>query len=86
MAYSCPRCSQPVKRGQSGAAGFAGGIAGALIYAAFGSFQCKACGKIPMKEFPPEVRSKARMGSLALVGGALLLIVLVVLLQVYLRS
>jgi hypothetical protein len=61
-------------------------VAGALVYAAFGSFQCETCGKIPMKEFPPEVRSKARWGSIALIGGALLLIILVVLLQVFLRS
>lgn len=86
MAYSCPRCGRPVQRGRSKAAGFAGGIAGALIFAAFGSFQCQGCGKIPMNEFPAEVRTKARLGSLAMVGGALLLIVLVIMLQVFMRS
>jgi hypothetical protein len=86
MGYACPRCGKPVKRGGSAAVGVAGGLAGALIYAAFGSFRCQGCGKIPMNEFPPDVRSKARLGSIALVGGAVLLIVLVIALQVYWRS
>ena len=86
MDYVCPRCGKPVKRGRSTAAGLAGGLAGALIFSAFGAFQCGTCGKIPMKEFPPEVQNKARMGSVALISVAVLLIVLVILLQVYLRS
>jgi hypothetical protein len=77
MAYACPRCGKPVKRGENKVAGFTGGLAGALLAAAFGSFQCAGCGKIPTKEFPAEVRSKARLGSLAMVIGALLLIVFV---------
>lgn len=86
MAYACPRCGKPVRRGGSTAAGLAGGLVGALVYAAFGSFRCQTCGKIPMSEFPPEVRSKARLGSFALIGGAVLLIILVILLQAFLRS
>ena len=86
MAYSCPRCNKPVQRGRSTAAGFAGGLVGALIYSAFGSFQCATCGKIPMNEFPAEVQSKARAGSAALIVGALLLLVFVIVLQVLLRS
>ena len=86
MAYSCPRCSKPVQRGRSTAAGVAGGLVGALIFSAFGSFQCASCGKIPMNEFSAEVRNKARAGSAALIVGALLLLVLVVVLQVVLRS
>lgn len=51
MAYNCPRCSKPVQRGRSTAAGVAGGLVGALIYSAVGSFECSTCGKIPMSEF-----------------------------------
>jgi hypothetical protein len=86
MAYSCPRCSKPVQRGRSTAAGFVGGLAGMLIYSAFGSFQCANCGKIPMKEFPPEVRTRARTNSVALIVGALLLLGFVIVMQVLLRS
>lgn len=86
MAYACPRCGSPVHRGRSRAAGFAGGIAGALIFAAFGSFQCQKCGKIPTNEFPPDVQTKARLNSVLMIGGAVLLIVVVVVLQMFLRS
>jgi DNA-directed RNA polymerase subunit RPC12/RpoP len=86
MAYTCPRCSKPVQRGRSGVAGVAGGLVGALLYRAFGSFQCATCGKIPMNEFSAEVRNKARLGSIAMIAGALLLIVFVILLQAYLRD
>ena len=43
------------------------GLVGALFYAAFGSFQCPKCGKIPSNEFPPEVRSKMAMHSVIMV-------------------
>lgn len=86
MAYECPRCGKVVKRGSSSTAGVAGGVVGALVFAAFASFQCETCGKIPMNEFPPDVRSKARFGSLAMVIGAIVLLVLVVSLLVYLKS
>ena len=82
----CGAAHPPGKRGSSTTAGVAGGLVGALVFAAFAPFQCESCGKIPMSEFPPEVRSKARFGSLALVGGALLLLVLVVGLIVYINS
>ena len=86
MEYACPRCGKPIQRGQNKVVGLvAGGLVGALLAFAFGSFQCPGCGKIPMKEFPPEVRKKARQGSLALVGGALLLFVLVILVLAFLE-
>jgi hypothetical protein len=85
MAYQCPRCGQPVQRGASPAAGLAGGAVGALLYAAFGSFQCKTCGPIPKKEFPPEVQTKMTLGTLALVGIAIVLLVVVVCLLILLR-
>jgi hypothetical protein len=85
MAYKCPRCGDPVHRGGSAAAGQAGAV-GALLGAAFGSFQCKKCGTIPKREFAPEVRSQMTMGSVTLVVVALLLLVGVIALLVYLES
>jgi hypothetical protein len=52
-------------------------LVGALFYAAFGSFVCKQCGKIKRSEFPPEVRQKMMLGSLAMVGGAILILIVV---------
>jgi len=63
MAYACPRCGKPIQRGENKIVGLvAGGLVGALLAFAFGSFQCSGCGKIPMKEFPPEVRKKSPTG------------------------
>jgi len=78
MAYRCPRCGGEVQRGANAAAGVAGGAVGALLYAAFGSFQCKKCGPIPKREFPPEVRQQMTLGSVGLIVGAIVLIVVVI--------
>lgn len=75
MAYQCPRCGGPVQRGSSTAARVAGGVVGMLVFAAFSSFQCPQCGPIAKSEFPPEVRREMTVGSLAMVGGAALLLV-----------
>jgi hypothetical protein len=58
----------------------AGGLVGALFYAAFGSFECKNCGKIATSEFPPEVRDKITRDSVLLAVGAVALLILVLLL------
>lgn len=80
MPDLCPRCSKPVKRSMNRVAVIAsgGGLAGALIAMAFGSFECVTCGKIPKAEFSPEVRSKMMMGSVYLILGAVLLIIAVI--------
>ena len=77
MAYRCPRCGGEVQRGASAAAGVAGGAVGALLFAAFGSFQCKQCGTIPKREFPPEVQQQMTLGSVGLIVGAIVLVVVV---------
>jgi hypothetical protein len=64
-----------VQRGTSTTAGIAGGAIGALLYSAFGSFQCKQCGPIPRSEFPSEVRRQMTMGSVGIVVGALALLI-----------
>jgi hypothetical protein len=46
-----------------------------LLFAAFSSFQCGQCGPIPRSEFPPEVRTEMTVGSVAIVGVAVLLFV-----------
>lgn len=89
MAYSCPRCGESVKRGTSTTAGLAGGAVGALLYSAFGPFQCKNCGQIPKREFPADVQQRMALGSVAMVATAvgllIAVIVLLVVLQVWAR-
>ena len=76
MAYKCPRCGEPVQRGNSSGVQAAAGLVGALFYAAFGSFQCKKCGKIARSEFPSEDRSKMTTNSILMVVGAIALLIL----------
>ena len=78
MAYKCPRCGEPVHRGHSTGAQIAAGLVGALFYAAFGSFQCKKCGKIARSEFPHEDRAKMTTGSVLMAVGAVALFVAVI--------
>lgn len=77
MGYTCPRCGEPVQRGYSSKAQIGAGLIGALFYAAFGSFVCKQCGKIKRSEFPPEIRRKMVLGSVAMVAGAILILAVV---------
>ena len=85
MAYKCPRCGEPVQRGSNIAAGAAGGAVGALLYSAFGSFQCKKCGPITRSEFPTDVRRQMTLGSIAIVVIAVVLFVAVIALLVWLQ-
>jgi hypothetical protein len=86
MAYECPRCGGPVQRGSSRTVGLVGGALGALLFAAFGGFQCKHCGSIPRSEFPPETRQRMFLGSLGLIVGAVLLLVAAVALLVWIGT
>ena len=74
MAYHCPRCGQPVRRGYSSTAQHVAGLIGALFYAAFGSFQCPKCGTLARSEFPPDVRAKMDKGSFVMVLSAIVLV------------
>ncbi len=65
MAYQCPGCGQPVRRGYSRTAQHTAGLIGALFYAAFGSFQCAKCGTVARSEFPAEVRTRMATGIVA---------------------
>ena len=60
------------------------GLVGAMFYAAFGSFHCQECGKIPRSEFSAADRTSMLLGSLALVIGAILLVIVVIWLVVVL--
>jgi uncharacterized membrane protein SpoIIM required for sporulation len=51
----------------------AAGLVGVLFYAAFGDFQCKSCGKIAKREFPPEARTRMMIGSLVMVVVAIII-------------
>jgi hypothetical protein len=77
MANLCPRCGGPVSRTTSTGAQVAAGLVGLMFAAAFGPMTCAKCGKIPMSEFPSDVRTKLIATSAALVVGALLLLGLV---------
>jgi hypothetical protein len=85
MAYQCPRCGADVQRGSNSGAAIAGGLVGALLYSAFGSFECKKCGKIPSEEFPPEVRQQMVLGSIGLMVGAIVLLAAVIALLIWLE-
>jgi hypothetical protein len=56
----------------------AGGLVGAMLHSAFGSYECWQCGKIAREEFPPEVRSQLTTKAVALVAGAILLAMLAI--------
>jgi hypothetical protein len=86
MAYQCPRCGGPVERGASTAAGVAGGLVGAMIFAAFGAFRCKTCGPIPRPEFPPDVQQKMLFGSVALIVTAVVVLIAALALIAYLSQ
>jgi hypothetical protein len=85
MKYTCPRCQGMVQRKSSRVAGAAGGVAGALIFAAVAPLHCETCGNIPLREFPPEVRSQARLRSVLMVLGAVILFVVVIVVLVALK-
>ena len=80
MAYDCPRCGGPIGRGSSAGAQAAGGLVGVLVAKAFGSYQCESCGKIPRKEFPPEIQKKMTTSSVIMIVSAVGLLILVVVL------
>jgi len=80
MAYKCPRCGGPVQRGYSSSAQIAGGLVGAMFYAAFGAFTCEKCGKITRSEFSAEDRNKMTLYSGLLIIGAVALAIVVIVL------
>ncbi len=78
MAYPCPRCGQEVEQNSNRLAMVLGGVVGAMLFSAFASYNCWQCGPISRDEFPPEVRSKMAVGSVALVVAAVMLVVVVI--------
>jgi hypothetical protein len=53
----------------------AGGLVAAMFYAAFGAMNCKTCGKIPRSEFPSEVQTRLALTTVALIVGAIALLI-----------
>ena len=78
MAYKCPNCGGTVQRGSSDTARIGAGAVGALLYSAFGDFQCVACGPIRKGEFPLDVQKKIFRGSVLLVISGLAIIAFVI--------
>jgi hypothetical protein len=85
VAYTCPKCGGQVQRKSSTAAGAAGGLVGALLFAAFAGLECGSCGKISTRDFPGDVRRKIRMRTVAMVVGALVISVVAVIVLVALK-
>ena len=75
MAYTCPKCGGPVQRGTNHAAQAVGGLVGAMLGAAFASFECPKDGVIERAAFPPDVRSQMTRNSVLLGVGALVVLV-----------
>jgi len=73
MAYLCPHCSGRVERASNHRAQWAFGLMGALIYAGLFSFECRRCGKIPLRDFSKEIRSEMILGSVAMTVGGLVI-------------
>jgi hypothetical protein len=84
--YKCPRCQEPVRRGDAGAASRHFGLVGALIGMAAAGFECAKCGAIPKNEFPPDVRSEMARGSTFMVIGAVVVFGAVIALLIAINS
>ena len=74
MSYKCPKCGGIVQRGYNSKAQATAGLVGLLFYMAFGSFQCKKCGKISRGEFSSTDQTKMMIGSVLMTIIALLLV------------
>lgn len=73
--YPCPHCQQPVTRQAGGPISRAFGLVGILISYAFAEYECAEHGPLARAEFPPEIQSKMRMGSMGFAIGAVVLFV-----------
>lgn len=86
MTYMCPRCGKAADRKAGNAWYFGGGVVGALLASAFAGMTCATCGDLSRSEFPPEVRKKLMIGSVCMIGGAVVLLIAVVALVIWIRS
>jgi hypothetical protein len=73
MAFACPKCGGEVSRQHSAGVQQAGGLVGALIFAALASLTCAKCGKLARSDFSPADRAVMNRNSALMVGGAVLL-------------
>lgn len=76
--YSCPTCGTALTRQSNNAAGATGGLVGVLLSIAFASYHCTQHGQIARSQFPSEVRTRMMINTLALVFGAIVLLIAVV--------
>ncbi|MGL4554574.1 MAG: hypothetical protein ACRC33_25705 [Gemmataceae bacterium] len=63
---ACPRCGGPVAVGSNPVL-MQFGLIGMLIQLLTTSYGCPKCGPLKFREFPPEVRSKQRRGTLLVI-------------------
>ena len=84
--YPCPQCQKPVTRQAGGALSRAFGLVGVLISYAFAKYECAEHGPLERKDFPPEIQSKMRMGSMGFIIGAVVLFIAVIVALVALNA
>ncbi|MCD4708052.1 MAG: CpXC domain-containing protein [Candidatus Sabulitectum sp.] len=84
MEQLCPRChEQQVAKSSTSNAGRHAGLIGLLIANSAASYNCPACGKIPLAEFPEEFQSGVkRKRTLSILGAAGVFALIIVLLFV----
>ncbi len=73
MAYACPKCGGAVSRQHNSGVQQAGGLVGALIFAALASLTCAKCGKLAKTDFSAQDRATMTRNSALMVVGALVL-------------
>lgn len=76
--YSCPTCGSALTRQSNSAAGATGGLVGVMLSVAFASYHCTQHGKIDRSQFPSEVRTRMMINTLALIFGAIVLLIAVI--------
>lgn len=84
--YPCPHCQKPVTRQAGGRLARAFGLVGVLISYAFAKYECAEHGALERKDFPPEIQSKMRMGSMGFAIGAVVLFVVLIIALVALNA
>lgn len=79
MEQLCPRChEQQVHKSSTSNVGRHAGLIGLLIANSAASYNCPACGKIPLAEFPEEFQSGIKRKRMFSVLGAVGVVVLII--------
>ncbi len=83
MAYKCPDCGRPVEHQLISESH---NLLTRTIANIFSGYHCPRCGKIPLRDFPPDVQKAMWLAKVPLIVGAVALFVVIVIIKVLLRS